>query len=115
MVLVSVRRMLLLGTILVAALMAYWALLFFAQRWVMFPGASFPFAQNPPQSDTLRVVRTGPDGAWEVWHLLPAQPGAPTIVYAHGNGELIDIWLEPFEEVRRAGYGVILVEYPGYG
>jgi pimeloyl-ACP methyl ester carboxylesterase len=100
-----------------AALVAYYFLLWFAQRWVMFPGAPFPFLpQSPESSETLRVAHTGPQRQWEVWHLLPpAGARAPTIVFAHGNAELIDLWVEPFEELRRLGFGVVLVEYPGYG
>ncbi len=112
---VSTPRVVLAVAVFVVLLVAYWGLLFVAQRWVMFPGAAFEYAEHPPQSDTLRVVHTGPDGTWEVWHLLPSEPNAPTIIYAHGNGELIDLWLQPFEDARRAGYGVLLVEYPGYG
>jgi fermentation-respiration switch protein FrsA (DUF1100 family) len=37
------------------------------------------------------------------------------VVFAHGNGELIDDWAAAFEPPRRWGAGVLLVEYPGYG
>ena len=52
--------------------------------------------------------------------LLAAEPreGAPTplLLYAHGNGELIDYWAgDEFEPLRAAGVSVLLVEYPGYG
>ena len=47
---------------------------------------------------------------------LPAPPAAfPLIIYTHGNGELIDHWVEPFARITAAGLGVLLVEYPGYG
>ena len=36
-------------------------------------------------------------------------------MFAHGNAELIDYWPEEFDEPRRWGAGVLLVEYPGYG
>ena len=37
------------------------------------------------------------------------------MLFTHGNGELIDYWPEEFDEPRRWGVGVLLVEYPGYG
>jgi len=44
----------------------------------------------------------------------PARPG-PLVLYAHGNGELIDQWLGEFAELRASGLSILLVEYPGYG
>ena len=32
-------------------------------------------------------------------------------MFSHGNGEVIDFWPEEFEEPRRWGMGVLLVEY----
>ena len=37
------------------------------------------------------------------------------MIYTHGNGELIDDWVDGFEEPRGWGMNVLLVEYPGYG
>ena len=37
------------------------------------------------------------------------------MIFAHGNGELIDDWALALEPLRRWGAGVLLVEYPGYG
>jgi fermentation-respiration switch protein FrsA (DUF1100 family) len=57
-------------------------------------------------------------GRVEAFHLEPpAPPGAPgpLVIYAHGNGELIDSWIDQFEPLRAAGVSVLLVEYPGYG
>ena len=36
-------------------------------------------------------------------------------MFAHGNGELIDDWIDSFETPRAWGASVLLVEYPGYG
>ncbi len=54
----------------------------------------------------------------EAWYLPPlvsAGAPAPLLLFTHGNGELIDYWPEDFEEPRRWGLAVLLVEYPGYG
>ena len=100
------------------AIAAYWALLFFAQRWVLFPA---PFAAGGLQSDELGIERTWieqPDLRAEVWLLPPLRPergAAPLVVFAHGNGELIDHWVREFDTAREWGLAVLLVEYPGYG
>ena len=42
------------------------------------------------------------------------RPG-PAVIFAHGNGELIDHWPEPLAELRRMGVSVLMPEYRGYG
>jgi pimeloyl-ACP methyl ester carboxylesterase len=52
----------------------------------------------------------------EAWFLPGAAAApAPVLIYAHGNGELIDYWAAEFAPLRAAGIHVLLVEYPGYG
>jgi pimeloyl-ACP methyl ester carboxylesterase len=52
----------------------------------------------------------------EAWYLEPGgAERAPTVVFAHGNGELIDDWRADMERLRSEGVGVLLVEFPGYG
>ncbi len=95
---------------------AYWTLTWFAQRSVMFPGPLVRATDEARETSWLKRVSLGPDGRWEALHLLPSgTAAAPTILFAHGNGELTDSWVEPFSELQRLGYGVVLVEYPGYG
>jgi fermentation-respiration switch protein FrsA (DUF1100 family) len=68
------------------------------------------------------------DGVQRIWietgesrveaFLLSARGGEaprPLVLYAHGNGELVDSWLDAFEPLRARGVAVLLVEYPGYG
>jgi len=45
----------------------------------------------------------------------PSDRAAPLVLYAHGNGELIDYWAGELEPLRAAGVSILLVEYPGYG
>jgi uncharacterized protein len=95
-------------------LIATWAV----QRFVTFP--------RPPAGAWNAAARAAADGEqiWldadgdrvEAW-LLPARavtPGA-LVIYAHGNGELIDMRAQEFGPLRDAGYAVLLVEFPGYG
>jgi uncharacterized protein len=39
----------------------------------------------------------------------------PLVIFAHGNGEVIDYWTEALDGFRERNVGVLLVEYPGYG
>ena len=87
------------------------------QRALMFPA---PRATQPSEA----VASAGGRSVWleheggrtEAWFLPAHRPGAGgALLYAHGNGELIDHWLEEWEPLRDAGLSVLLVEYPGYG
>lgn len=58
-----------------------------------------------------------PDGRVEGW-FLPALGGStprPLVLFAHGNGELIDDWPELLAPYRARGMHVLLPEYRSYG
>jgi fermentation-respiration switch protein FrsA (DUF1100 family) len=78
-----------------------------------------PSAQIPAAIETFggEIIRLEVDGKHIEAGFMPARNGgaAPLIMNAHGNGELIDQWAERVGPLRDAGYGVLLVEYPGYG
>jgi uncharacterized protein len=111
------RRLIVAGVVVCAVigggLIATWAV----QRYVTFPdppaGAANPAALAAAGG---RQVWLDVDGARvEAW-LLPARGAASgLIIYAHGNGELIDMRAADFDVPRAAGYAVLQVEYPGYG
>jgi fermentation-respiration switch protein FrsA (DUF1100 family) len=101
--------------IVAGGFIATWAV----QRFVTFP--------RPPASAWNAAARNAAGGeqVWldadgdrvEAW-LLPARTPAthaPLIIYAHGNGELIDMRAGDFTRLRDAGYAVLQVEFPGYG
>ena len=96
---------------------AYWALLFVGQRSLLFPAP--PVAGAPPRpADAEPIWLETSAGRVEAWWLPPtasATGPCPALIFTHGNGELIDYWPDAFEEPRRWGLGVLLVEYPGYG
>jgi fermentation-respiration switch protein FrsA (DUF1100 family) len=58
-------------------------------------------------------------GRVEAWYMapepLPSSKKIPALIFAHGNGELIDIWPPEFKKLSTLGMGILLVEYPGYG
>jgi pimeloyl-ACP methyl ester carboxylesterase len=100
------------------ALLAYAIVMFVAQRRVVFPGTS---------REPGRTAATAPPGVTQVW-LEPSfgrveawyfrAPGAdpgPAVLFAHGNGELIDDWLEEMNDLSGGGVHTLLVEFPGYG
>ena len=97
----------------------YGAVLFFAQRRFIFPRH---LVRTPPVDETVargieRIWLTSRAGRTEAWLLAPetgADP-APAVIVAHGNTELIDHWAGETAALRRLGFAVLLVEYPGYG
>jgi len=100
-------------------IVGYLGLVFALQRAVLFPRPAPPPRSPAEGRSDVEVAWIGPDRAVEAWYLdpmgaAPAQP-FPVLVFTHGNGELIDYWLDEFAIVRSWGLGVLLVEYPGYG
>lgn len=97
----------------------YCCLLFLLQRQMMFPRylIDVPPERNIPGAEKMWIDTEY--GKIEAW-FLPPVPGkgkipAPAVIFAHGNGELIDFWPEEFRPFTQLGIGVLLVEYPGYG
>ncbi len=91
------------------------------QRAVLFPR----FAVRPLPDPTRgvpgleRIELTTDAGTVEAFFLPgdgadPDHP-APAVVFAHGNGELIDYWTRDMDGFRRMGVSVLLPEYRGYG
>lgn len=101
-----------------AIVAAYYAVLFLAQRRLLFPVPAGS-AGAAPGAEPVRLEL--PEGAITCWFLPPSAPSAPSggraplLLYAHGNGELAVWWTGQFHEPRRDGVAVLVVEYPGYG
>jgi fermentation-respiration switch protein FrsA (DUF1100 family) len=97
-----------------------WGLaLFFGQRRMIFPGRAAPPLREGQTFRGAQLRRLEISGAVvEAWW-LPAAPGTsypgPAIIFMHGNYELVDEWIDSFGVLQRAGAGVLLMEYPGYG
>lgn len=105
------------GLVAVGLLAAYWALLYFTQRSIIFPRP--PLTGAPPRPvDAEQIWLNTSFGRIEAWYLPAIRSSAgpsPLLLFAHGNGELIDYWPDEFQEPRRWDVGVLLVEYAGYG
>jgi hypothetical protein len=91
---------------------------FMIQRSMMYPGTMRGAAPAPPPIPGLEQIWLElPEGRVEAW-LLPAEGDgtpAPVVLFAHGNGELIDDWPVALGRLPELGVALVLVEYPGYG
>ncbi len=99
-----------------AVVLVYWAAMALGQRALLYPAPTGPWSTAVPP-DAERVALATPSGAMPAWWLRPTGGGtpAPALVFLHGNGERAEPWLDRFGELRAAGVGVLVPEYPGYG
>jgi uncharacterized protein len=93
--------------------------LFLLQRSLIFPGRAVVVGERPTTPGLQIIALQTPSGPGEAW-LLPRLSGSaaergPALIFAHGNGEVIDWWTQGLDDLRRWGLDVMLVEYPGYG
>lgn len=107
-------------SILVGAYALYIVVFALAQRQVLYP-ARYRAARGPVPRDVERLSVTIALGREtvpiETWLMRPAlaDGSVPVLLFAHGNGELIDDWPESMRAVVSHGVAVALVEYPGFG
>ncbi|MBW2154273.1 MAG: alpha/beta hydrolase [Deltaproteobacteria bacterium] len=99
----------------------YALLLFLMQRMMIFPRMLIGSAPNGSSNiaGLEKIWLKTTYGKVESWYLPPATAkkasGAPVVIFAHGNGELIDFWPQELKRFNELGLGLLLVEYPGYG
>ena len=101
---------------------AYCLLLFLMQRSLIYP-RGFIGSVGKPDLESSGIQQIWLDtryGRIESWYLppvgiQPADIAVPTVIFAHGNAELIDYNVDEMLPFRQMGMGVLLVEYPGYG
>jgi fermentation-respiration switch protein FrsA (DUF1100 family) len=101
--------------------LGYCCLLFLLQRQIMFPRYMIPTpsasVQNIPGLEKIWLETKF--GKVESWLFSPASATpsrpAPAVIFAHGNGELIDYWPQELKSFTHLGIALLLVEYPGYG
>ena len=98
----------------------YAALIFLAQRSVIYPGRGIRAPASPPEpaSGMLPLWLETRFGRTEAWFLPGKREFSgrrPVVLFFHGNGEIIDYLPEQVAGFRAMGIGVLLVEYPGYG
>jgi pimeloyl-ACP methyl ester carboxylesterase len=101
-----------------AAYAAYLGALYLLQGSFIYPGSRNPAAPQAPRVNGTELLRVATRGGTVDALLLPARGAAtpqPLVLFAHGNGELIDDWVSSLDGFRERGIHVLLVEYPGYG
>ncbi len=107
------------ANILLLLYLGWCLLLFVLQRPLLFPRWMIPAPGEPAVEERgiERLWLSASFGRVEAWYLPPPENRrpAPAVVFAHGNGELIDFWPETLGPFRELGFGLLLVEYPGYG
>jgi len=99
------------------ALLLYGLIMYAMQRRLAFPGTSREVSREPARAPAGvgQVWLSTSFGPVEAWLLRASDPNAPTLIFAHGNGELIDDWVDAMAPLAQTGANVLLVEFPGYG
>lgn len=64
------------------------------------------------EAETLRLKTE--DGESLIAWSIPPKPGRPLILYFHGNAGGLDLRVERFRAVAKAGMGLLAIEYRGY-
>ncbi len=106
--------------VLAGGYVTWCALLFGAQRLVLFPGTRLPPAgPRPTLPDARPLDVTHAEGVSEGWFMpglgLDAEHPGPVVIYAHGNGERVDDQLGWLRGYADRGVSVASLEYRGYG
>jgi hypothetical protein len=60
------------------------------------------------------VITTQDDETLSAWW-IPGPPGAPEILFFHGNGGNLSVWSDAILGVARQGWTVFALDYRGYG
>lgn len=97
---------------LLVAYLAVLAVLFFAQRNLIYPAPQERHAPAPGFADV--TLQTADDLALKA-HWRAPDAGRPAIVFFHGNGGSLAGARFETQTYAARGYGVLLVEYRGYG
>ncbi len=106
------------GLRLILYYLLYASFAFFLQGHLVFPGQRrrpAPDTAWPAASTEHWTIET--EAARVPAALLLPQRGAPraVVLVGHGNGELIEDWVDLAELLTDDGAAVLLVEFPGYG
>jgi len=106
-------RLVLVPVIAYLAVLAY--LYVFQRQLLYFPDASRPRLGILAQLGVREVQLTTADGLSLLSWYLPAHEGRPMILYFHGNGGNIGHRADWVQRFAHEGYGVLMLEYRGYG
>lgn len=110
------RQLIFYGFIVSIVLLLYTILLYFLQRsFIYFPTAEIPNRQNLHAENIQQIkLHTKDNLLLNSWYKT-AEPNKPTILYFHGNAGNIGGRIFLARQFINAGFGVLLLEYRGYG
>jgi uncharacterized protein len=114
----TAKKMLAVVAILaVGGYVAFLGTLYLLQGSFIYPGRHDTVASSAPLSGGAELLELATAYGRSEALFLPAHAAGPRplVIFAHGNGEVIDYWTEGLDSFRERGIGVLLVEYPGYG
>lgn len=90
------------------------------QRSVLFPRWAIPdeaLLAKPAHAELIELQT--PQGAVEAWFLpgdgIDGEHPGPAVIFAHGNGEVINVWPDELRRYHAMGVSVMLPEFRGYG
>lgn len=95
--------------------LALGGLFVFQRKLMYFPSRAdvAPAEVGLPQARVLHL-KTSDGETLVAWHIAP-KPGKPLILYFHGNGGGLEQRNVRFQKLTETGYGLLAVEYRGYG
>jgi fermentation-respiration switch protein FrsA (DUF1100 family) len=105
----------LLGAALVLYLAVVGALYAFQRDLLYLPDPSRPDAARIGLPTLREVALATPDGLRLLAWYVPPPAGAPVIAYLHGNAGHIGYRAERLRRFVAEGFGVLFIEYRGYG
>ena len=104
-----------LGSALVAYSVLLGGLYLFQRHLLYFPDRTRPELGELSALGFREVKVTTADGLSLLSWYLPPREGRPVIVYFHGNGGHIGYRATRLRRFAHDGYGVLMLEYRGYG
>jgi uncharacterized protein len=112
---VSAKALLLIPFVAILGYAALVGIMYFSQRALLFPGASFASSGIPDDPSWGKSVMIfTPDG--ERLHALHAEaaPGQPTVLFFLGNADWVGNYGFLAEALAARGYGLLALSYRGY-
>lgn len=103
------------GVIAVAYVAVLACLYVFQRQLLYFPDRSRPVLAGLAELSVREVALHTADGLSLLSWYLPARGERPVILYFHGNGGHIGYRADRMQRFAREGYGVLMLEYRGYG
>lgn len=90
---------------------------FVMQRTLLYPaGSDVPDAAMAAAAGIQAVTTETPDGLQLThWYVPPSEPNGPVLVVFHGNAGHVGDRVPKLAELMRAGFGLLLAGYRGYG